>query len=73
MSRWCRYQPYTLELNPVERVWLYLGERFLSRRLLDDYDTVVQFRCAHRNAGAPTLPHQLFVARVCQCLGSAVS
>jgi transposase len=29
---------YSLELNPVDRVWLYLKERFLSHRLLDDYD-----------------------------------
>ena len=29
--------PYSPELNPVERVWLYLKERFLSMRLLNDY------------------------------------
>jgi len=28
------------ELNPVERLWLYLKERFLSHRLLDDYDAI---------------------------------
>jgi len=33
--------PYSPELNPVERVWLYLKERFLSHRLLADYDAVV--------------------------------
>ena len=27
--------PYSPELNPVERVWLYLRERFLSLRVLD--------------------------------------
>lgn len=27
--------PHNPELNPVERVWLYLRERFLSHRLLD--------------------------------------
>ena len=32
---------YSPELNPVERVWLYLKERFLSHRLLDDYDAIV--------------------------------
>ena len=32
---------YSPELNPVERVWLYLKERFLSQRLLDDYDAIV--------------------------------
>ena len=28
-----RLPPYAPELNPVERVWLYLRERFLSHRL----------------------------------------
>ena len=28
---------YSPELNPVERVWLYLRERFLSHRVLDGY------------------------------------
>ena len=38
--------PYSPELNPVERVWLYLKERFLSHRLLDDYDAIVDAACA---------------------------
>ena len=33
--------PYAPELNPVERVWLYLRERHLSHRLLDAYDAIV--------------------------------
>ena len=33
--------PYSPELNPVERVWLYLKERFLSLRLLNDYKAIV--------------------------------
>ena len=33
--------PYSPELNPVERVWLYLKERFLSLRLHNDYDAIV--------------------------------
>ena len=33
--------PYSPELNPVERVWLYLKERFLSMRLLNDYTAIV--------------------------------
>jgi len=33
------------ELNPVERVWLYFKERFLSHRLLDDYDAIVTAAC----------------------------
>lgn len=33
--------PRSPELNPPERVWLYLKEKFLSHRLLDDYDAIV--------------------------------
>jgi transposase len=37
--------PYAPELNPVERVWLYLRERFLSHRLLTGYDALVDACC----------------------------
>jgi transposase len=37
--------PYSPELNPVERLWLYLRERYLSHRLLDDYEAVVDACC----------------------------
>jgi DDE superfamily endonuclease len=37
--------PYAPELNPVERVWLYLRERFLSHRLHPDYDAVLDAAC----------------------------
>jgi transposase len=40
---------YSPELNPVERLWLYLKERFLSHRLLDDYDAIVDAACAAWN------------------------
>jgi DDE superfamily endonuclease len=36
---------YSPELNPVERVWLYLKERFLSHRLLADYDAIADAAC----------------------------
>ena len=36
---------YSPELNPVERVWLYLKERFLSHRLLADYDAIAEAAC----------------------------
>ena len=36
---------YSPELNPVERVWLYLKERFLSHRLHDDYEAIVKAAC----------------------------
>ncbi len=37
--------PCAPELNPVERVWLCLRERFLSHRLLDD-NAIVDACCA---------------------------
>jgi transposase len=40
-----RLPPYSPELNPVERVWLYLRERHLSHRLLAGYDAIVDARC----------------------------
>ncbi len=42
--------PYSPELNPVERVWLYLRERHLSHRLLDTYDAIVDALCRAWNA-----------------------
>jgi hypothetical protein len=33
------------ELNPIESVWLYLKERYLSHRLLDDYEAIVDAIC----------------------------
>ena len=40
---------YSPELNPVERIWLYLKERYLSHRLLDDYEAIVDAACAAWN------------------------
>ena len=37
--------PYSPELNPVERVWLYLKQRFLSHRLHANYDAIVDAAC----------------------------
>jgi transposase len=47
------------ELNPVERIWLYLRERYLSHRVLDDYQAVLEAVCRAWNrlldeAGRPT-------------------
>ena len=36
---------YSPELNPVERIWLFLRERHLSHRLLNDYDAIVDALC----------------------------
>jgi hypothetical protein len=42
--------PYSPELNPVERVWLHLRERYLSHRLHYDYDAIVDAACSAWNA-----------------------
>jgi hypothetical protein len=44
---------YAPELNPVERIWLFLRERFLSHRLLDGYDAIVAACCEAWNALTP--------------------
>ena len=41
--------PYAPELNPVERVWLYMKERFLSHRLHADYEDIVDAPCTAWN------------------------
>jgi len=33
------------DLNPVERIWLYLRERYLSHRVLDHYEAVLEATC----------------------------
>ena len=44
--------PRSPELNPVERVWLFLKEKFLSHRLLPDYEAIVDAAAAAWNRGA---------------------
>jgi putative transposase len=41
---------YSPELNPVERIWLYLRERFLSLRFLPDTEAIVEACCRAWNA-----------------------
>lgn len=41
--------PYSPELNPVERVWLHLRDRYLSHRLLDDYEAIADACCTAWN------------------------
>jgi len=41
---------YSPELNPVERIWLYLRERFLSLRFLPDTEAIVETCCRAWNA-----------------------
>ena len=40
---------YSPELNPVERIWEYLKERYLSHRLHDDYDAIIEAAAAAWN------------------------
>jgi len=42
--------PYSPELNPVERIWLYLRERYLSLRVLDDTEAIIDACCQAWNA-----------------------
>lgn len=37
--------PYSPQLNPVERLWLFLRERHLSHRLVHSYDAIVEALC----------------------------
>ncbi len=41
---------YSPELNPIERVWLYLRERYLSHRLFADHEAVLDACCDAWNA-----------------------
>ena len=41
---------YSPELNAIERVWLYLRERFLSHRFWPTYDDILDACCAAWNA-----------------------
>lgn len=37
--------PYSPELNPIENVWQYLRQNFLSNRVFDDYDAILDACC----------------------------
>ncbi len=41
---------YAPELNPVERLWLHLRERFFSHRVFDGYDEIVAACCEAWNS-----------------------
>ena len=38
--------PRSPELNPVERLWLFLKQRYLSHRLLEDYAAILEAACS---------------------------
>ena len=41
-----RFPPYSPELNPVARIWLYLRERHLSYRVHDGARAIIDAVCA---------------------------
>jgi transposase len=49
---------YSPELNPVERLWLYLRERFLSLRVFRDREHIIDACCQAWNA-ATTDPERI--------------
>ena len=42
--------PYSPELNPVENVWQYLRQNFLSNRVFENYEAIVDACCDAWNA-----------------------
>jgi hypothetical protein len=42
--------PYSPECNPIERIWLFLRERFLSLQVWPDKDAIMQACCEAWNA-----------------------
>ena len=69
--------PYSPELNPVERVWLYLKERFLSLRLHNDYTAIVAATSKAwkrlRRDWTPRVAHGIPLDHEGQTIGSMVS
>jgi transposase len=49
---------YAPELNPVEQVWAYLRANFLSHRVWDSYDAIVQ-ACCHAWTALMSTPEQV--------------
>jgi hypothetical protein len=42
--------PYSPELNPVENIWQFLRQTYLSNRVFEDYDKIVDACCHAWNA-----------------------
>ena len=63
--------PYAPQLNPVERVWLYLRQRYLSLRVFADYRAIVDACCMawNRLVAEPgrlrSLCDQSWIKKVC--------
>jgi transposase len=42
--------PYCSELNPVENIWQYLRQNYLSHRVFESYTTILEVCCDAWNA-----------------------
>lgn len=55
--------PYSPELNPIEQVWLWLKQKWLSNRAYKDYDAIVDACCEAWNRFAD---NQELISRLCR-------
>lgn len=60
------------ELNPVERIWLYLRERYLSHRLFADYNAILDATCQAWNRLAAETSRLTTLTRYPYLLASGV-
>ena len=44
------------ELNPVENIWQYLRQNWLSNRVFDTYDAIIEAACEAWRAFSPSPP-----------------
>ena len=70
--------PYCPELNPVERIWLYLKERFLSLRIFESTEEIIEACCqrleqARQRTPQDQIPLQLPLDHRGQFICSVVS
>lgn len=54
--------PYSPELNPVEQVWLWLKQKWLSNRVYENYEAIVDACCHAWNQFAD---NEALVSRLC--------
>ncbi len=57
-----RLPPYSPELNPMEQVWLWLKQKWLSNRAYEDYNAIVDACCEAWNQFAN---NSQLVSRIC--------
>ncbi|GLS34763.1 hypothetical protein GCM10010869_03510 [Mesorhizobium tianshanense] len=49
-----------LELNPVENIWKYMRASWLSNRVFDDYEAIIDAACEAWQKLLARLNHQLY-------------